>query len=440
MTEPCNTYKKSKLSLVTATCLVMGNMLGAGVLMLPATLAKFGAYSFVGWIITSIGALCLALVFAKLSFWIPKAGGPYTFAMHVFGRFVGFQMAWSYWIFTWVSNVALVVSGLAYTSIFVPELNDNPLLSMSLGISAIGLFTYINTLDLKVFSLIQNLIAFFKVLPLILFCLIGIYNFNLDVFSIPSELGFKDSILQSAAITLWAFIGLESATIPSDNLENPKKTVHVATILGVSITTVIYILCSYALLTIVPTDVLSASPAPYVTATRMLFGDIASYVIAFIGVFCIAGTLHGWTLILAQVSMSASKSGLFPKLFAKKNACGSPSKGLYIGGALMGGFFLLSFCKSLTSQFDLIVEFSCFAILIPYIYSISAAFILTLQKKEEFANKIYFWSFLLAIFIGGLYAFFALIGLKTHIIAIGCIVFFFSLPVYAFVEKDKENE
>lgn len=440
MTESSNAFKKSKLSLVTATCLVMGNMLGAGVLMLPATLAKFGAYSFLGWIITSIGALCLALVFAKLSFWIPKAGGPYTFAMHVFGRFVGFQMAWSYWIFTWVSNVALVVSGLAYTSIFVPELNNNPLLSMGLGLSSIGLFTYLNTLDLKVFSVIQNLIAFFKVLPLVLFCLIGIYNFNLDVFSIPSELGFKDSALQSAAITLWAFIGLESATIPSDNVENPKKTVHIATILGVSITTVIYILCSYALLNIVPTDILSASPAPYVTATRMLFGDIASYVIAFIGVFCIAGTLHGWTLILAQVSMSASKSGLFPKLFAKKNACGSPSKGLYIGGALMGGFFLLSFCKSLTSQFDLIVEFSCFAILIPYIYSISAAFILALQKKEEFVNKIYFWSFLLAIFVGGLYSFFALIGLKTHIIAIGCIVFFFSLPVYAFVEKDKENE
>lgn len=434
------TQKKTKLNLFTATCLVAGNMMGAGVLMLPATLAKYGAYSFVGWIITSIGALCLALVFAKLSYWVPASGGPYTFAMHVFGRFVGFQMAWSYWIFTWVSNVALVVSGLAYMSIFIPEMASNPIIPMTIGLSAIGLFTYINTLDLKTFSFIQNIITIFKVLPLFLFCVIGLYNFNLDVFSIQSEFSFSESVLQSIAITLWAFIGLESATIPSDNVENPRKTVQIATILGVSGATAIYILSSYALLNIIPINMLSMSPAPYVTATRLLFGDWASCVMALIGVCSIAGTLHGWTLILAQVSMSAAKSGLFPKIFTKKNSNGVPSKGLYIGGALMGGFFLLSYCKSFTNQFDIIVEFSCFAILIPYIYSVSAAFILALRKHDDFKSNTSFWIFMLEIFIAGLYAFFALIGLQTHIIAIGCIVFFFSLPVYAFVEREDRKD
>lgn len=425
----------TKINLFSATCLVAGNMMGAGVLMLPATLAKYGSYTFVGWTITSIGALCLALVFARLSSWIPSSGGPYTFAMHVFGRFVGFQMAWSYWIFTWISNVALVVSGLAYLSIFIPEMTNTPFLSMSLGLFAIGLFTYLNTLDLKTFSFIQNLITIFKILPLLMFCLIGLYNFNLGVFQIKSELGPMDSIMQTAALTLWAFIGLESATIPSGNVESPKRTVYIATILGVSVASIIYVLSTYAMMNIVPISELSASVAPYVNATRLLFGDTASFAMALIGVCSIAGTLHGWTLILAQVPFSAAKSGLFPKIFTKKNKNNVPSTGLYIGGALMGIFFVLSFCKSFTSQFDVIVEFSCFAILIPYVYSVSAAFILTLRRRAEFANTLRFAVFLTIIFIGGIYAFLALIGLKTKIIAIGCIVFFFSLPIYAFVDK-----
>lgn len=440
MTE-ASTHRKTKINLFTATCLVAGNMMGAGVLMLPATLAKYGAYGFFGWIITSIGALSLALVFAQLSIWVPVAGGPYTFAMHVFGRFVGFQMAWSYWIFTWVSNVALVVSGLAYLSILVPEIASNPVLSMFIGTASIGLFTYINTLDLKTFSFIQNLVTIFKILPLFMFCLIGLYNFNLGVFKIPSSFDLYDSIIQSAAITLWAFIGLESATIPANNVENPKKTIYKATVLGVSATTIIYILCSYSLMALVPIKDLAASPAPYVSATKTLFGETASYIMALIGVFSIAGTLHGWTLILSQVSMSAAKSGLFPKIFAKKNENNVPANGLYIGGLLMAGFFLLSFYKNFTEQFDLIVEFSCFAILIPYIYSVSAAFVLAVRKAHEFPDKMHSIMFFMAIAIGTLYAFFALIGLQTKIIAIGCIVFFFSLPIYAFVKRgDKDNE
>lgn len=431
--------KKTEINLFTAICLVSGNMIGAGALMLPASLAKFGSLSLIGWCITSIGAICLAVVFAKLSTLFPKSGGPYSFAMHVFGRFSGFQMAWSYWIFTWISNVALVVSGLAYMSIFIPELNTNKLLSMSIGIISIALFTIINTFNLKTFAIVQNLITIFKLLPLFLFCIIGLINFNTDALNIPSQFSYHESISQTLAITLWAFIGLESATIPAENIKNSKRTVGLATIIGVTTVAIIYILSNYALITIVPINQLASSPAPFVEATRILFGETASYFMAFIGVFCIAGTLHGWTLILGQVPMAAASHKLFPKLFLKRNTNDIPALGIVIGGILMGIFFLLSFCESFSKQFDIIIDFSCFAILIPYIYAISAGFIASFQMRQSFSSNITFGFFIIAVIIAELYALFAFIGLPNNIIILGSVSLFLSLPTYVFISYKNLN-
>lgn len=433
------TNKKTEINLFTAICLVSGNMIGAGALMLPASLAKFGSLSLIGWFITSIGAICLAVVFSKLSNLFPKSGGPYSFAMHIFGKFSGFQMAWSYWIFTWISNVALVVSGLAYMSIFIPDLTTNKILSMSIGIISIILFTILNTFNLKTFSIIQNLITIFKLLPLFLFCIIGLINFNTDALNIPSQFSYHESITQTLAITLWAFIGLESATIPSDKIKNSKRTVGLATIIGVSTVAIIYILSNYALISIVPINQLESSPAPFVEATRIIFGETASYFMAFIGVFCIAGTLHGWTLILGQVPMSAASHKLFPQLFLKKNSNDIPALGIIIGGVLMCIFFLLSFCDSFSKQFDIIIDFSCFAILIPYIYAISAAFIASFQMKESFKSNITFGLFIISAVIAELYTLFAFIGLPSNIIVLGSISIFLSLPAYVFISYKNLN-
>ena len=138
-----------KIGSFRATALVAGNMIGSGILVAPALLAPYGQMSLIGWILTTIGAIALALVFSKLAIWIPNSGGPYTYVKHVFGDFVGFQMAWGYWISSWCGSVSLLVGTLQYISVFAPEFVGNSTYSMIFGLSMIWLFTYFNIRGLK---------------------------------------------------------------------------------------------------------------------------------------------------------------------------------------------------------------------------------------------------------------------------------------------------
>ena len=100
---------KRSMGLWMATALVVGNMVGSGVFLLPATLAgAAGPVSLLGWLFTGAGAVLLALVFANLGRALPRTGGPYAYAKRAFGDFVGFQTAWGYWIAVWAGNAAIV--------------------------------------------------------------------------------------------------------------------------------------------------------------------------------------------------------------------------------------------------------------------------------------------------------------------------------------------
>ena len=105
-----NAAASRPLGLWSATALVVGNMIGSGVFLLPATLAPYGAASLLGWTVSTLGALLLALAFANLGRRYPVCGGPYVYARIAFGDFAGFVMAWSYWISTWCAVAAIAVA------------------------------------------------------------------------------------------------------------------------------------------------------------------------------------------------------------------------------------------------------------------------------------------------------------------------------------------
>ncbi|MBL0941995.1 MAG: amino acid permease, partial [Alphaproteobacteria bacterium] len=136
--------KKRQLGLWRATSLVVGNMVGAGIFLLPASLGIYGGIGLLGWIFTAFGAICLALVFARLSHHFPRLGGPYAYSREAFGDFIGFQMAWSYWVANWVSNAAVAIAFVSYLSIFFPSLVTKPNHALLLAISTVWLLTFIN--------------------------------------------------------------------------------------------------------------------------------------------------------------------------------------------------------------------------------------------------------------------------------------------------------
>ena len=137
------TKQNQKIGLLAATSLVVGNIIGAGIFVLPASLGKFGSISIVGWLFTATGALILAKIFSNFSKKLKgKSGGPYIYSKVVFGDFIGFLVAWGYWISCWVNNAAIAVAIVSALSFFFPELVTNSFYATLTGLSFIWFFTF----------------------------------------------------------------------------------------------------------------------------------------------------------------------------------------------------------------------------------------------------------------------------------------------------------
>ncbi|MCW8997541.1 MAG: amino acid permease, partial [Kangiellaceae bacterium] len=118
---------KPSIGIWICASLVVGNMIGSGIFLLPASLAPYGGVSILGWLMTTFGALMTALVFVRLSRNLPKQGGPYRYAYDQFGPLAGFVVAWSYWVSIWCGNAAITVAAISYLSYFFAELAESPI-------------------------------------------------------------------------------------------------------------------------------------------------------------------------------------------------------------------------------------------------------------------------------------------------------------------------
>ena len=381
--------KPQKIGLITTTSLVVGNMIGAGIFLLPASLASYGSISILGWLFTSAGALILAKIFSNFSkIIVNKSGGPYTYSKAGFGDFIGFLVAWGYWISCWVSNAGIALAIIGALSYFFPELNTNPILKVSLGLGMIWFFTWVNSKGIKESGRIQVITTVLKLLPLALIILLGAFFFSLDNFpdfNLTGESNFA-TFPVVAALTLYAFLGIESATIPAENVENPEKIVPKATMLGTIIVTLVYILGTVVLFGILPVEVLKDSPAPFAEAGKIIGGEYAGYFVAAGAAISGIGALNGWILIVSQLPMAAAKDNMFPKMFKKENKKGVPYIGLIIGSVLSSIILLMNVSDGLVDQFTFVVNLTVLACLVPYLF-VSASYIIVLIEKKLHINN-----------------------------------------------------
>ncbi|MBL4643142.1 MAG: amino acid permease, partial [Flavobacteriaceae bacterium] len=265
--------KQKKIGLITTTSLVVGNMIGAGIFLLPSSLGEFGSISLLGWIFTATGAIILAKIFSNFSkIIINKSGGPYTYSKAGFGDFIGFLVAWGYWISVWISNAAIAIAIIGALSFFFPILETNSIIAVTVGLSMIWFFTWINTKGVKTSGKVQVVTTVLKLVPLIFVIVIGGFFFSLDnfpEFNLTGESNFA-TFPVVAALTLYAFLGIESASIPAENVENPEKIIPKATMLGTIISTCIYIFGTIVLFGILPVDILQNSAAPFAEAGKII--------------------------------------------------------------------------------------------------------------------------------------------------------------------------
>lgn len=430
--------KKQTLGFWTLSALVIGNMIGSGVFLLPSSLAKLGTISILSWIFTGCGAILLALVFAKLSTIFPKTGGPYVYCREGFGDFIGFQVAYNYWIYMWVGNAAIAIALTGYLTPFFPFIADNNLVAFLITASIIWLITLINMLGIQLAGRVQLIFTIVKFVPLILLGLIGIFfvkSENLSLFNITSDSNLT-ALSSGAILTLWAFLGLESASIPADNVKDPKKNIPRATIFGTVVTALLYIVTTVAIMGVIPATELKESSAPFADFASILFGQPGKIFIGIIAIISCFSALNGWILLQAQIPLAAAKDHLFPKKFGHVTSKGAPIFGLFASSCLVTVLLVLNYNKNLVDKFTFIISLATLAALITYLYSTIAEFVIYLNHPDKINKKSVKKSLTIA-FLAFIYVFWAIMSAGEDIIYYGALLMFSSVPLYGWMQWQK---
>lgn len=408
------------LGLWSATALVVGSIIGSGVFLLPASLAPYGASSLIGWVVTLFGAVMLALTFAKLASRWPQTGGPYTFARAGFGDLAGFVIAWSYWISTWTTNAAIAVAFAGSLGSIFPALTSTPLRSAACALAALWTCIAINLLGMREVGRAQVVLTVLKFVPLLVFGGIAVWFVDGSHYQSlnPTGQSLPHAVNATVALTLWALLGLEAATVPAGSIDNPERTVPRATVLGTVLAGLATILACSAVLGLLPAEQLAQSTAPMADAARALWGPAAGVGIAAIAAVSCLGALNGWVLISAQVPMAAARDGVMPAVFARLDRRGTPAAGVLIAGLLATLLVFANFSKSLVQLFTFAILLSTAATLLPYFAS-SAAWL----RRGDGSGRV-------VAALALLYSAYALVGIGAESLLWGAVLVAAGLPVY----------
>jgi basic amino acid/polyamine antiporter, APA family len=427
-----------KLGLLMCTALVVGNMIGSGVFLLPASLAPFGGISIVGWLVSAAGAACLAIVFARLGRVLPLTGGPYAYARAGLGDFAGFLVAWAYWISIWTGISALAVALVSYLTVFVPAFSTTPLLGAAASLGAMWLLTAVNVLGVRPAGVVQVVTTALKLVPLIAVIVAGLFFFDGSHF-VPfnaSGQGALPAISATVSLTLWAFLGLESSTVPAGEVRDPERTVPRATLLGTSIATVVYILGTVAVMGMIEPSALAKSTAPFADAARLIVGPWGAYVFAAGAAISCFGALNGWILVSGQLPYAAARDGLLPAPLAQLSGRGAPANAIIISSVLSSILVGLNFARGLVGAFTFMILLATLATLIPYIFSAMAVLLVRADASRGRAVGAGLFIAAVGAFIYGMWA---IVGAGRDAVYWGFLLIMAGLPLYVIMKHRRDD-
>jgi arginine:agmatine antiporter len=426
------------MTLVPATMLVAGNMIGTGIFLLPSSLATVGGIAVFGWIIATAGAVALGLVFAKLGELDPQEGGPYAYARDFLGPYVGFQTNYIYWFGNWVGNIAIAVAAVGYLAEFIPVLSAPPV-SVFGTAGVIWLLTFANIRGARVVGLLETWTMLLALIPILGIAFFGWFWFDPVIFhSSWNVTGGSNlhAISRAASIALWAYMGVESASVSAGVIENPKRNVPLATLIGLAIAAVVYVLSSTVIMGILPNAQLQASHAPFAEAARIALGTPAVIIISLCAILKSVGSLGGWMLLVGQSAKAAADDGMFPKIFGRLNKAGVPGMGLAIVGVLMTIVLFATMSPTIAGQFNRIIDLAVILIVIPYIYSAVAVVKVTHDHKVPHRTFVFFkWVAIAAV----VYCLWTIVGGDPKTVVHAMVALLISVPLYPFFIASMEK-
>ncbi|GJH42808.1 putrescine-ornithine antiporter [Pasteurella canis] len=424
--------KNNKIGVVQLTILTMVNMMGSGIIMLPTKLAEIGTISIVSWLVTAVGSTALAYAFAQCGMFSKKSGGMGGYAEYSFGKAGNFMANYTYGVSLVIANTAIAISAVGYGSELL-EVTLSPTAIAGWTIFTLWLATVLNFGGARITGNISSFTIWGVIIPVVGICLIGWYWFDGEMYVSawnPHNVPTFEAIGVSISMTLWAFLGLESACANTDVVENPERNVPIAVLGGTLGAAVIYIVSTNVIAGIVPNMELANSTAPFGLAFAHMFEETAGKIVMGLMVMSCFGSLLGWQFTIAQVFKSSAEEGYFPAFFKKVTSKDAPIVGMVTITAIQSLLSLMTISPSLNKQFNVLVDLAVVTNVIPYLLSMAA--LMVLQKVEKVPeNKAKITT--IVAFIGSVYSLYALYAAGEQAMLYGSIATFIGWTLYGFV-------
>ena len=353
-----NSGPDRKLGLIAAIALVMGNMIGSGVYLLPASLAPFGWNAVGGWAVTIAGALVLALVFARLAHALPRAGGAVGFVHTAFGHVPAFLVSWVYLVSNLTALVTLAVAAVSYLSSLLPAIGDRALMGAVIAVGLLWTMTALNLLGVRAAGAFQTVTTVIKIVPLVLVIVLAagaLAQGTADLAPFEPEAISIDALGGAAALTMFALLGFEAACFASERVRDPEVTVPRATIVGTLLTGVLYLVVSSAIALMLPQAVAASSPAPFATFIDRFWSAGPATLVAVFAIVSCVGALNGWTLIQGELVRTMATQGLLPAWFGRTNARGVAAGALVVSAVACSVLALMNASGTLKALFEFLL-------------------------------------------------------------------------------------
>ena len=427
-----------KLGFWMCLALVVGNVVGSGVYLLPASLAPLGRSVFAGWLVTAVGALALGVVFAALSRELRGNGGPYAATRAAFGPLAGFVVAWGYWVSIWVGNVTIATGAVSYTSALVPWIASVPGAAAVVTVAVVWLLTFVNCFGVRAVGWVQAVTTVLKSLPLVVVPLAVLLRLRpewLTTLAAAPAITL-DGTSAAATLALWAVVGFESGTVPADKVEDPARTIPRSTLAGTLISTLLCALACSAVMLVVPSERLAVSNAPFADAARVLFGEGAAVAVAALAAVSAYGALNGWILLQGELPYQMAKDGVFPRAFARSSRRGAPVFALVSTSLLITLLVLANSGRSLVDVFTFMALLSTTANLVAYLACSLA--LLALVRRREIRQRA--GAYAAVALLGAGYSLWAIAGAGWMTILWGAVLILVALPVYWLMRRSPPRQ
>lgn len=420
---------KSKMSVLQLTIITAINMMGSGIIMLPTKLAQVGTMSILSWVITVLGAMALAYSFAQCGMFSKKEGGMGGYSEYSFGKSGNFMANYTYGVSLLIANGAIAISAVGYATVLLGvELTPFAVVLWTIG--TLWLATVLNFGGASITGKLSSVTVWGVIIPVLGISVFGWHWFSGELYTSswnPNHLSLFNGISQSISITLWAFLGLESASANMDAVDNPKRNVPIACLGGTIGAAIIYIVSTNVMAGIVPNIDLLNSNAPFGLAFSRMFNPTIGKIVMALMIMSCFGSLLGWQFTIAQVFKGSANEGFFPKVFGKLTKNGVPLMGMLIITVIQSLLTLMTMSPTLSKQFYILVNLAVVTNVIPYLLSMAS--VKVLQKDSGVVSSKASVTNLIAL-IASIYSLYALYTAGFEAMMYGSIVTFAGWTLY----------